>query len=84
MKTGYGSCVTAWVSGIADGTPVSAASFRLDGTDMPLIYLAPANDDRGFKQVNAMVPPGMAPGEYQFSVYVMGVESQPITLKLVP
>lgn len=82
VRTGYGSCVTAWVSGIPDGTPMSDVALRLDGSDMPACYVAPVNEHRGFKQVNAMVPAGMDPGEYHLSVRCRDEESRPITIEL--
>ena len=82
IRTGHGSCVTAWVSGIPDGTPMGDVALRLDGSDLPACFVAPVNEHRGLKQVNAMVPAGMDPGEYQLSVRLRDEESRVMTVEL--
>ena len=82
-RTGLGSCISAWVAGLPDGLTRTEISFRLDGTDMPAIFVSPANDEKGTKQVNAMVPAGMDPGDYQLTVRCRNEESRIEKLRLL-
>jgi hypothetical protein len=79
VRIGVESCVSVWASGV-DGDRRDV-TLRLDGTDLPAVYVSAA-DDRGLKQVNAMIPPGMDPGEYLIAVSVRGVESRPAEVLL--
>jgi tRNA (mo5U34)-methyltransferase len=79
VRIGVESCLSVWASGIErDKHDVTV---RLDGTDLPAVYVSTA-DDRGLKQVNAMLPPGMDPGEYLITVSVRGVESRALPVRL--
>ena len=39
-------------------------------------------DQAGYRQINAMLPPQMEPGEYQLAVHCRGEESPAETIKL--
>jgi tRNA (mo5U34)-methyltransferase len=82
IRTGLGSCVSAWVAGLPDGILRSEVSFRLDGTDMPACFLAPSDNEKGTKQINAMVPAGLDRGEYQLTLRCRGEESRPLPIEL--
>ena len=83
VRTGVAeSSVSAWVEGIPDGVEPAEISLRLDGVDLPATYVGPA-DANGAKQVNAMVPVGTEPGEYQLSARSGRLESSPVTIQLV-
>jgi tRNA (mo5U34)-methyltransferase len=75
VRAGLGSCVSAWVSGLPDGIRRTEIGFRLDGTDLPASFVTPMNDEKGWKQINAMVPSGLERGEYQLTVRFRGEES---------
>jgi tRNA (mo5U34)-methyltransferase len=81
VRTGLGSCLSAWVTGLPEGLQRTEISFRLDGTDLPSCFVAPSEDEKG-RQINATVPAGLDPGEYQISVRCRNEESPsvPITL----
>jgi len=81
VRTGLGSCLSAWVAGLPDGLERTEVSFRLNGTDLPCCYVSPVDDANG-KQVNAMVPAGLDRGEYQLSVRHRNEESQPVRVQL--
>jgi hypothetical protein len=81
VRTGLGSCLSAWVAGLPEGLARTEVSFRLNGTDLPSCFVAPADDANG-RQVNAMVPAGLDRGEYQLSVRCRGEESQPAAITL--
>ncbi len=76
------SSVSAWVAGIGEGTAMSGVALRLDGADLPATYVS-ALDSSGLRQVNAMIPVGMAPGEYSLSARVGEIESILAVVRLV-
>lgn len=82
VRTGLGSCVSAWVAGLPEDLARTEVSFRLNGTDLPSCFVSPTEDTKG-RQVNAMVPAGLDPGEYQLSIHCHNQESQPVKLTLV-
>ena len=81
VRTGLGSCLSAWVAGLPERPARTEVSFRLNGTDLPSCFVAPADDANG-RQVNAMVPAGLDRGEYQLSVRCRDRESRPVTVEL--
>jgi hypothetical protein len=82
VRAGLGSCVSAWVSGLPDGIRRTEVSFRLDGTDLPASFVTPLNDEKGTKQINAMVPAGLERGEYQLTVRFRDAESPVVKIDL--
>ena len=76
------SSISAWVTGIPEGTVISEVALRLDGADLPATYVS-ALDSSSLRQVNAMIPVGMAPGEYSLSAKVRDLESAPAPVRLV-
>ncbi|HVP00604.1 MAG TPA: methyltransferase domain-containing protein [Bryobacteraceae bacterium] len=82
VRAGVGSCVSVWVAGVPDGVKRADVSFRLDGTDLPAIFVSPADDEKGTKQINAMVPAGLERGDYRLSVRCRDHESQEIHIQL--
>lgn len=81
VRVGVESSVSAWVRGIPDDAAKGEVALRLDGTDLPAVYLS-APDDQGLVQINSMLPPSMEPGEYSIAVALRGVESRPATIEL--
>jgi hypothetical protein len=82
VRTGYGSCVSTWATGIPDGIPMTDVAVRLDGTDIPACFVSPLDDEKGAKQVNALVPSGLERGEYQLSLRYRDEESRPVRIEL--
>jgi tRNA (mo5U34)-methyltransferase len=82
IRTGVGSCVSAWVGGIPDGVKRTEVSFRLDGTDIPALFIAEANDEKGNKQINSLVPTGLERGDYRLSVRCRDEESAEVKVEL--
>ncbi|HTB16154.1 MAG TPA: DUF1698 domain-containing protein [Bryobacteraceae bacterium] len=82
VRAGLGSCMSAWVSGLPDGIRRSEVSFRLDGTDLPASFVTPVSDEKGTKQINAMVPAGLVRGEYQLTVRFANEESPVVKIEL--
>jgi uncharacterized protein (TIGR03437 family) len=54
----------------------------LDGADLPAVYVS-TPDQKGLRQVNAMLPPKLEPGEYLLAVSAGEVESRPVPIRLV-
>jgi tRNA (mo5U34)-methyltransferase len=81
VHTGLGSCLSAWATGLPEGLSRTEISFRLNGTDLPCCFISPADDANG-RQVNAMVPAGLDPGEYHLSVRCHDQESHPVKILL--
>lgn len=82
VRAGLGSCVSAWVSGLPDGIRRTDVSFGLDGTDLPASYVTSVDDEKGIKQINAMVPAGLERGEYQLTVRFRDEESHVVQIEL--
>ncbi|MBZ5605242.1 MAG: hypothetical protein LAO79_23330, partial [Acidobacteriia bacterium] len=78
---GADACLSVWVGGIAEGTRQEEISVRLDGTDLPATFLSGV-DDKGWRQINALLPPKMEVGEYFVSVLAGGVESKSTGIQL--
>ncbi len=83
ISTGLGSCVSAWVGGLPDGVRRTEVCFRLNGTDLPACFVDAVDNEKGTKQVNAMVPAGLDPGEYQLTVRCRGEESRVERVELI-
>lgn len=81
-RVGVESCISVWARGLPDGIKKADLSLRLDGTDLPAVYVSDT-DERGFKQVNAMLPPGLERGEYLITVNFPGGESRATPVQLV-
>jgi tRNA (mo5U34)-methyltransferase len=82
VRAGIDSCVSAWVTGLPDGVERNEVSFRLDGTDLPACFVTPFDDERGTKQINALVPAGLDRGEYQLTMRFRGEESAAVRVEL--
>lgn len=82
VKTGADSCLSVWASGIPENAAQAEIAVRLDGADLPATYLS-TSDDRGLRQINAMLPPRLTPGEYAVSVAWNDAESAPATICLI-
>jgi tRNA (mo5U34)-methyltransferase len=81
VRLGASSSVSMWVRGLARDVGKSDVTLRLDGTDLPATYLS-APDERGFVQINAMLPPGLEPGEYLICATLRGAESRAVPIEL--
>jgi len=82
VKTGVESCISVWAGGLSEDVIQADLALRLDGADLPATYLS-GPDERGLRQINAMLPPRMEPGEYQITVARRGEESAPATIQLI-
>ena len=81
VHTGPDACLSVWCGGIPDDARNAEVSVRLDGTDLPATYLS-VIDEKGWRQINALLPPQMETGEYFVSVVCRGQESRPARIEL--
>jgi len=82
VRTGVESCMSLWAAGLPDSAAKAGITLRLDGADLPATYLS-TPDERGLRQINALLPPQMEPDEYLVSVTLDGRESAPATIQLI-
>jgi hypothetical protein len=75
VRAGLDSSVSVWVFGLPDAVKRTEVSVRLDGADLPACFVDPANDAKGTKQVNAILPAGLDRGDYQLTVRYRDEES---------
>jgi tRNA (mo5U34)-methyltransferase len=81
VQLGAECSVSIWARGLPADAEKREATLRLDGTDLPAVYLSKP-DEQGMVQINAMLPVSMEPGEYSIAVSLRGVESRAATLEL--
>ena len=77
-----GSCISLWVRGLPDGTDKSEVCVRLDGVDLPAVFVSTPGPD-GLIQVNALLPASMKAGEYSLSLGYLDYESSSRKISLV-
>jgi tRNA (mo5U34)-methyltransferase len=82
VNTGADSCLSVWTGGLGEDVRDFEISVRLDGTDLPATYLSGV-DDKGWRQINALLPPKMEPGQYFVSVQCKGAESKSVPVELL-
>jgi hypothetical protein len=82
VRTGNESCVSTWVTGLPDGTMKPDVALRLHGADLPAVYVDAADDAQGRKQVNAMLPSGLEPGDYSLALRFRDAESRPVWIEV--
>lgn len=72
VRVGDDSAISVWVAGLPSNISAADLSIRLNGTDLPAIWLAPPDDTR---QINAVLPAGLTPGHADVSVVFHGEET---------
>lgn len=82
VHTGLHSCISLWVAGLPAGADKSAITVRLGGEHHPAVFLSEA-DAQGLRQINAMLPAGAQPGEYQVAVAFQDAVSAAVPVRLV-
>jgi tRNA (mo5U34)-methyltransferase len=82
VRVGPGSCVSLWVSGIPEGAGRNDIAVRLNGADLPAIFLSEP-DKQGLRQVNALLPSGLHPGDASIALRYRQTESPAVGILLV-
>jgi tRNA (mo5U34)-methyltransferase len=79
IRVGEDGAISVWAAGLPANTDLSSLRVRLDGADLPAIWLAPEGDSR---QINALLPAGLEPGSVVITVAIHALESDPVTVEL--
>ncbi|HVY94523.1 MAG TPA: hypothetical protein VHA14_17295, partial [Bryobacteraceae bacterium] len=80
VRVGEESAISIWVAGLPASAREEEIRVRLNGTDLPAIWLAPDGDSR---QVNALLPAGLATGTADVSVVYGPLETALHEIELV-
>jgi len=79
IRVGENSSVSVWVSGLPFDAVVSDVRVRLNGADLPAVWLAP---DAASRQINALLPAGIEPGPAAVSLVCRDTESRRVEVEL--
>jgi len=82
VRTGEDACVSLWVEGLPDECPREQVRVRLNGADLPAIYVS-THDREGLTQVNALLPAGVGSGAASIALVFGERQSEPVALELV-
>jgi hypothetical protein len=82
VHVGMDSCVSLWASGLPEDCDRSQVRVRLNGTDMPAVFVS-SPDAEGATQVNALLPYGLQPGPVSIMLVSGDRESPPVDAELV-
>ena len=79
VQVGGGSAISVWVAGLPAQTTAEDVSIRLNGSDLPAVWLAP---NHAARQINALLPAGLEPDDADVSVVFRETESRAIAVEL--
>ncbi len=82
VHTGVDACLSLWIEGLPEGCEPREVTVRLNGTDLPAIYVS-GHDRDGLTQVNALLPSGLAPGRASLALAFEGRQSPAVEAELV-
>jgi tRNA (mo5U34)-methyltransferase len=72
------ACISLWVRGL----PPGQVCVRFDGYDLPSVYVSEP-DDKGLRQVNALIPSGTGPGEVEVNAVAGSYVTAPVRVAVV-
>jgi len=81
VRSGEQSCVSMWARKLPADIRREEITLRLDGADLPAVFFGEP-DENGYRQINAMLPASLEPGEYMLSVCCRGAESAPSKIEI--
>ena len=81
VRVGDDSAISVWVAGLPLRTELADVRIRLNGTDLPAIWLAPADSDAP-RQVNALLPAGMEQASAQVGLVYGERETAAVEIEL--
>jgi tRNA (mo5U34)-methyltransferase len=82
VRAGDDACISVWAAGLPEPATVERLSLRLDGTDLPAIWVSPTDGD-GLRQINALLPPGIQPGQVKVALALDGGETEAVDVELM-
>ncbi|MEP6716435.1 MAG: DUF1698 domain-containing protein [Terriglobia bacterium] len=77
VRVGEGSAISVWANNLGG----SHVSIRLNGTDLPAIWTAPAGNHEP-RQINALLPAGLTPGPAVVALFYEDMETPPVPVEL--
>jgi tRNA (mo5U34)-methyltransferase len=80
IRVGVGSAISVWVAGLPEDSALPEIRLRLNGSDLPAVWLAPPTSDA--RQVNALLPAGIEPGDAMLSLVFRDTETGPSDIEL--
>jgi tRNA (mo5U34)-methyltransferase len=81
VHTGLDSCISLWVSGLPEQAAKRDVAVWLGGDEMPALFLSQP-DDKGLRQINAMIPSGALAGDYMVGVAFQDTVSEAVSVRL--
>ncbi len=82
VHTGVDSCISLWVSGLPEDAARAGITVWLGSNDLPAVFLS-ETDPQGLRQINAMLPSGVQPGNYQVAVGFLDSMSGAVPVRLI-
>jgi uncharacterized protein (TIGR03437 family) len=82
VRAGEDACMSMWAAGLPEPAAAERVSLRLDGTDLPATWVSPA-DAAGLRQINALLPPGIQPGQVKVALALDGAETGAVDVELM-
>jgi tRNA (mo5U34)-methyltransferase len=82
VRTGKDACLSLWLDGVPEHWRAKDFSVRINGVAYTPAFVSPY-DDQGYKQVNVILPPGLAPGAARLTILHQGRESEPVEFELI-
>jgi len=82
VRVGADSCLSLWARGIPDGCDLKLLTVCLNEERYPAVFLS-ETDPEGYKQVNALLPPGLQAGMAQLRLECAGNASAPVDVELI-
>jgi hypothetical protein len=80
IRIGIDSAISVWIAGLPTEATAAQLRIRLNGTDLPVIWLAPEAPTR---QLNAVLPAGLKPGKAEITVLFNETETRPAQAELL-
>jgi tRNA (mo5U34)-methyltransferase len=81
VRAGEDACMSMWAAGLPDAVTAARLTLRLDGADLPATWVSGA-DAQGLRQINALLPPGVAPGKAKVSLALDGAATDAVDIEL--
>jgi tRNA (mo5U34)-methyltransferase len=75
----HSGCISIWAEGLND----DAVKVSLNGVHIPATFIS-CPDSEGLRQVNAILPASLQPGEANVSLILGELESNPVTVEILP
>jgi len=82
VRLGQNSAIAVWIQGLSGPQRRTDVELRLSGTSLPALFVSEP-DAEGLVQINAALPPGLAPGKRELQVVSKRIASAAVELSIV-